>query len=275
MKLLMLKGLPASGKSTYAKTLTDFVEVNKDDIRAEILDGKWNPKKEKLVLKVRDERIIGALQNGQNVVSSDTNLNPRHEERLRQIARENGAEFEEMFFNVDLQTAIERDNKRENTVGESVIRNMWQKYIRPSLVVKQSERLTPCIIFDIDGTLAHMQNRSPYAWDKVDTDTPDIHVKEILDFYRKSYIIIILTGRDGSCYEMTKQWLEDNEIFYDYLYSREAGDSRKDSIVKRELWEKYIKDNYFVHAVFDDRNQVVDMWRDMGFKVFQVADGNF
>jgi len=30
-----------------------------------------------------------------------------------------------------------------------------------------------------------------------------------------------------------------------------------------------------IFAVFDDRQQVVDMWRDNGLTVFQVADGDF
>lgn len=56
---------------------------------------------------------------------------------------------------------------------------------------------------------------------------------------------------------------------------RPEGDKRKDSIVKAELFDKHIKDNYAVDFVLDDRNQVVKMWRDMGLKCLQVAPGEF
>ena len=59
------------------------------------------------------------------------------------------------------------------------------------------------------------------------------------------------------------------------LFMRPYGDSRKDSVVKREIFEREIQSRYQVVGVFDDRMQVVRMWRDLGLTVFQVADGDF
>jgi len=56
---------------------------------------------------------------------------------------------------------------------------------------------------------------------------------------------------------------------------REVGDMRKDRIVKLELFNEHIRHNYRVVAVWDDRKQVVEMWRALGLTVFHVADGNF
>ena len=56
---------------------------------------------------------------------------------------------------------------------------------------------------------------------------------------------------------------------------RKGGDKRIDSIVKKELYRKYIEPFYRVKLVLDDRNQVVDMWRDLGLPCWQVAPGNF
>jgi hypothetical protein len=56
---------------------------------------------------------------------------------------------------------------------------------------------------------------------------------------------------------------------------RKRGDKRKDVIVKKEIYEKFIKDNYEVFFVLDDRDQTVKGWRDLGLKCFQVAEGNF
>lgn len=59
------------------------------------------------------------------------------------------------------------------------------------------------------------------------------------------------------------------------LHMRKTGDMRKDAIVKREIFDGEIKDYFFIEFVLDDRNQVVEMWRDLGLTCFQVADGNF
>lgn len=56
---------------------------------------------------------------------------------------------------------------------------------------------------------------------------------------------------------------------------RPEGDIRKDSIVKREIFENYIRDYYNIQFVLDDRNQVVEMWRSLGLKCLQVAEGDF
>ena len=50
MKLIMTKGLPASGKSTWAKQYLDdnpgTKRVNKDDLRAMLDNGKWSKRNE-------------------------------------------------------------------------------------------------------------------------------------------------------------------------------------------------------------------------------------
>ena len=133
------------------------------------------------------------------------------------------------------------------------------------------------IICDIDGTLAHMQDRSPYDWDKVSDDVVDKTIKEILrTFYSTSkYAIILTSGRDDVCKQITERWLGKNYIFYDALYMRKHNDNRPDEVIKKEIYDKHIKDKYDVVFVLDDRNKVVKMWRDLGLKCLQVAEGDF
>jgi hypothetical protein len=54
-----------------------------------------------------------------------------------------------------------------------------------------------------------------------------------------------------------------------------AADMRKDSVVKQELFERFVRDKYNISFILDDRQQVVDMWRGLGLTVFQVAEGDF
>lgn len=136
--------------------------------------------------------------------------------------------------------------------------------------------LPDCYIFDIDGTLAHMQNhRGPFEWDKVHLDEVDDLMLALLNQLRRGNKIIIISGRDECCRELTFKWLNNNNIIYDLLFMRSANDNRKDSIIKEEIYNKHIKDKYNVLGIFDDRQQVVDMWRSLGLKCFQVEPGNF
>lgn len=85
----------------------------------------------------------------------------------------------------------------------------------------------------------------------------------------------MLSGREDSCFNQTKDWLEFYEIPYDRLLMRSDGDNRKDDIIKKEIFDKYIKDKLNVHFVLDDRNFVIKMWRSMGIPTLQVNYGDF
>ena len=141
----------------------------------------------------------------------------------------------------------------------------------------QNKDNDPCLIFDIDGTLAHMDRskRSPYDWHKVGEDTLDMPTKAIADLMAYSRVkVIICTGRDGVCLPETKEWLDRMGIHHDEIYIRDRGDQRADWIVKEEMWRKISEDNYIV-GMFDDRLQVVRRARALGLKVFNVEYNNF
>ena len=84
-----------------------------------------------------------------------------------------------------------------------------------------------------------------------------------------------MSGRPDNYREATEKWLADNHIVYEHLYMRAAGDNREDSIVKCELFHKYVQPAYNISVVLDDRNRVVAMWRKLGLTVLQVAEGGF
>lgn len=131
-------------------------------------------------------------------------------------------------------------------------------------------------IFDIDGTLALMKNRSPFAWDKVGEDILNINVARVLTILKNSgYEIIIITGRDEVCRKETITWLVNNNINYNLMLMREINDKRPDQVIKNELYENYIKGRFNILGVFDDRDSVVALWRSLGLTCFQVEYGNF
>lgn len=278
----MLRGLPASGKSTFALELVkngnNWCRVNKDDIRLE-----YPQFSEKEVISFEDEQIIRALEDGMNVVVDDTNFNPFHEKRLRDIADKylNSSEFEIKDFNTPLDECIKRDSLRDKSVGEKVIMDMHMKYIEPYLqaqkTIKHNPDLPDAYIFDIDGTLAkRVTDRGFYDWKRVGEDIVNEDVRNVLvSLVRDGKNIIVVSGRDSVCRKETIEWLNRKNLPFVNLLMREEGDNRKDNIIKLELYNNFIRDNYNILGVFDDRDSVVKMWRDIGLTCFQVAPGNF
>ena len=131
------------------------------------------------------------------------------------------------------------------------------------------------IICDLDGTLALFNGRGPFEWDKVSSDLPNPPVAELLRRYCADYTILLVSGRSEECREQTIDWLHQHNVPWSALYMRQAGDFRKDAVVKRELWDAHIEPRYAVAFCLDDRDQSVEFWRSLGLPCWQVAPGNF
>lgn len=280
-KVIITRGLPGSGKSTWAKSIikansNSYKRINNDDLRAMVDCNHWSPANEKFINELTDLFIIKSLQEGKHVIVDNTNLNTKHIDRIKQLVKGQAeVVINDSFLSVPLEVCIQNDLKRLNSVGKDVIVNMYEQYLKKTEPIDQDITLPKAIIVDIDGTLAHMKGRSPFDWQRVGEDECDEIIKGIVNAYDNHGVVIVMSGRDGSCRAITEKWLEDNGIKYDSLLMRIEGDMRKDSIVKRELFDTYIAGHYFIEYVLDDRQQVVDMWRDMGLKCLQVAPGNF
>lgn len=276
----MLKGLPASGKSTYARDLVKnngYVRVNKDDLRAMLHNSKHTRGNEAQVLRIRDAIILDCLHNGRSVVVDDTNLNPIHAQAISSMAKSFNATFETKFFDTPIEECIKRDLQRPVSVGERVIRQQYNQWLRKVAEPPVFNPKLPTIILcDIDGTVAHMGARSPFDWKKVSEDTIDKTIGGLLLLIETKVKIVFMSGRDAVCRPETEAWLAKHDLKYEALYMRAENDNRKDNIIKRELYEQHIAGKYNVLFVLDDRNQVVDMWRnELGLKVLQVAEGDF
>lgn len=288
----MCKGLPGSGKSTWAAQQfaddTTVAIVNKDTIRRELEETgwTWSPENEKTVEKVRDVRIKTALRLGFTVISDDTNFARKHKVRLEQLARETGATMETKVFDVPVEECIARNAAREGKarVPDKVIWDMWTKYLQPQAEFKVTPYVpmvgTPqAIICDLDGTLSMFKekgHRGPYDASKCDQDDVNLPVLAILQaMERQGYKIIFLSGREDVYRDQTETFLAMAGFVGYPLFMRKAKDFRKDWIVKAELFDANVRGKWDVLFVLDDRNQVVNMWREMGLTCLQVADGNF
>jgi predicted kinase len=279
-KILFLKGLPGSGKSTFAKQYQaehhGTVRTNKDELRALLHDSVYSKGKENFVLKVRDFIVDQALSEGHDIVCDDTNLAPKHLARMQEMAAKHNAAVEvKDFTDVPLEECIQRDLKRSRSVGERVIRSMHRQFLEPKPTKPVYDHALPdAVICDLDGTLALFDRDkvSPYDRDFL-ADKVNEAVRGILWYHHDCDAeIILLSGRKDTFREQTTTWLANNAIYYAHLYMRKDGDGRPDNVVKEELYEQHIRGKYNVVMVIDDRLSVCRLWHRLGLPLLRVGD---
>lgn len=142
------------------------------------------------------------------------------------------------------------------------------------------------VIVDLDGTLANRDHRLHHVTgSKKDfkafmaacgDDTPVEPIKYlVMRLLGEEHRIVVVTGRSMAVLGTTLDWLLDHDIDVDVILMRREGDNRPDHVVKKEMAEEAELTPENTVVVFDDRDSVVKMWRDAGFHVHQVAEGNF
>jgi predicted kinase len=296
-RLLITRGLPASGKTTFARKLQPgVVRVNRDDLRR-MLHGRrlFTQRAESQVTHAQRAAVEALLRAHTDVIVDDTNLRAKTVREWAELAAQHGATFEvHDFTDVPVDECIRRDAERDSDdqVGEEAIRRMHGRYLAgkrlplavpwvdpggPGEIYRPDPELPAAILVDIDGTVALMDGRSPYDWSKVGSDLPNQQViTAVRAMHAAGNAIVFCSGRDAVCRPETEAWLDLYVgVPYEALFMRPEGDTRKDAVVKREFFETEIRDRWRIAGVFDDRRQVVRMWRTLGLTVFQVAEGDF
>lgn len=291
-------GPSCSGKTSYAvervaNSKGKLINSNRDDIRftmfaiSDYSNYKFTKEREQMVTDVQFAMAEAALKVGKGIIVSDTNLEPSRWVKWKELAKQHNICFRIKYFSEDYSVLLERNLHRGRSTCPKVIKMQFDKfeqnspthinYWTPKPYVNPTEG-RKCWIVDIDGTLAHMDGlRGAFDYSKVGLDRPDQHVIDLVNMlYGLGHRIIIMSGREDSCFDETVKWLMKHKVKYDQLYMRKSGDQRKDNIVKDEMFIDHIEPKgYIIQGVLDDRNQVVSMWRKKGLKVFQVEDGDF
>jgi predicted kinase len=304
----VLVGISGLGKSTYAQDIStdNSIVISRDKLRemlfsyneSNIKDYYSRPdfgKCEQLVTKHLEELIHYNLSKNRDVILDATHLKLKYINQIKKKFYYTDIEFidvakEQGCFDIrHLQDlCIERDSQRTRQVGQVVITQQIRDYqqllrdfdFKPYFAniepILQDKSLPKAVIFDIDGTLALKGDRSPYNWGRVDEDDLNEWVVNLYKTVEKQgdYSLIICTGRDGICENITKGWLYINDFSYDEFHIRSEGNTEPDYVIKERMWRD-IASRYYIECMFDDRNQVVDHARRLGLNVAQVNYGDF
>jgi predicted kinase len=309
---LQASGKTTYAHNWVAENRKDRARVNRDDLRemfdkSEYVEGVTEGR----ILVARDALITSLLRRGVSVISDDTNLSSRNVRDLAKMAVHGSYDWRiEDFCGLPLETCLARNALRNDryiargqarrVLDQKVIIKTYERFIKGKtlpLPLPANEQLTggaegmmgavyqpddtlpDAVIVDIDGTIALRGTRNPFDESRVSEDAPNIPVIEaVWNEHANGVKIIFCSGRTSACRDATIEWLKANvlpERAWAQLYMRPEGDRRVDWEVKLEIFDEHIRDSYNVLRVYDDRQQVVDMWRSIGLTVLQVAPGNF
>ena len=143
------------------------------------------------------------------------------------------------------------------------------------------------VIFDVDGTIADVEHRRHFVsggnkdWSSFRKETVnDTPVEWVCDiakrFIAQGDEVAFFSARNESEREVTEkqisEWIGDN---HKGVFLRPDGDFRPDDEFKSDLADQFEELGGKIDLVFDDRNKVVDMWRQRGTTCVQVAEGDF
>ena len=288
-KIIVLQGPPASGKSTWAREMakagTPYVIVSRDAIR-ESRGDYWIPEQEDYITVLEEFAVISAIGRDLIPIIDATNLNPKTIEKWEATAREFNCEIEYKRFYVPFKEALARDKARSRPVGEKVLKRFYSQYFHEEYIkevgydnvpIRPHNNKPNCVVFDIDGVIAHHQGRLPFDWDNLENDLCDSRIVEIIkQFNLLAVKIIFLTGRPESVRTKTENWIRKNIPGINFsLIMRGANDFRSGEIVKKELWEQCIEPKYNTLSVYEDSNKCADMWRELGILTCQVYKNEY
>lgn len=288
--ILLTIGASSSGKTTWANEIQSkypdhWKSFNRDDYRFDLFTNgvhdwslyKFTKARERAVSEAIIEDVKTALEEGKSVIISDTNLKPQIRDSWKSFAKTHECNYEEKVFDVDWDTLVERSQTRSNGVSMKVLRDQYLMM----LIFLERERYIPnkdlpkAVIVDIDGTVADMTAiRGPFEWDKVCRDEPRTEILSMVKGMQMiGYSVVFLSGRDGVAYKDTMNWLKLHTDYPFELHMRAAGDSRKDYVVKEELFWP-LTERFNITTAVDDRPQVLRLWEELGIKNIVNVSGS-
>ncbi|MEG0773596.1 AAA family ATPase [Clostridium sp.] len=141
--LLVLIGVPASGKTTFAKEFikdkSTWIRISREDIKL-MCGNYWALSREALINSYEELMIEKALVNNYNVIIDSTNLNHKTKIKWEALAYKLNIKLQYKEFIIPYKEAIKRDKNRAIHVGEDNIRMLYRKYY-PDILASELDEI--------------------------------------------------------------------------------------------------------------------------------------
>ena len=297
-----MQGPPRSGKSTWAKEHVNEVLINTYVYVISTKDLGWTKTDKGYIINTLDsvldterdeikERLSYRNINWDIIIDA-YNIHPQRVQEFEKLANEMGAELVIKQLYVPYAESYKRNKEAgvhsKEYIPRDVIAQFYDTFyheqyrdeLTDKRVIRQPEpALPPCIICDLDATLALHQGREPFEWDSLLTDKIDPRLRDLLNIHMTIGVqVFFLTGRTKYAQRDTLKWLKDPKQGLDgrwELITRSRGDFSSGEIYKRKMYEQHIQGKYNVLCVFEDSNKCVSMWRELGLLTCQVANSDY
>lgn len=287
-------GAPGCGKSTWAERILNrynlegkperFMELNRDNIRFRGKPKDWskytfNGYNEGKVTKKFEQRMHNAIEQGLDIICSDTNINIVHRTRLIQTLQDAGYDVSIKHFLVDLDDLYFRNHNREGGIPRERVLHYYiemERQFNGASIVTDYDGNETMYILDVDGTMLNIDHRNPHDSTEMINDKANHHISNIAKLIIECGIpYVIFSGRNESDRDVTLEVLY-REVSRDIdtrnLFMRADGDFRQDHVVKREMFETNLGTGIFNYVAVDDRKQVIEQcWSVLGVKTIDVG----
>ncbi|QQS21042.1 MAG: ATP-binding protein [Candidatus Moraniibacteriota bacterium] len=121
-------GIPGSGKTTLLEPFSrqnHYIYICPDNVREELTGSSKDQSQNPLVWRMCFQGVAASLQRGISFVFDATFTLPEQRERIISLSRESGVKtIIGVYFNTLLETALNRNAKRDRVVEESVLKKM-------------------------------------------------------------------------------------------------------------------------------------------------------
>lgn len=308
-------GKSTKAKAWVAEDPANRRRVNRDNLRMSVYGsyvlepdnvagGLSVAQKEHYISEIQANAVRNFLRAGYSVIIDDTNLIGKIVRGWYSLAIEFNAKFRVMDVEVTLDEALKNNAKRASLGGRDVPIHVIERQFKrhtckpsgqlnkvPPLETNTEKKISvskyiadegkpKAWIFDVDGTLTIAGGRNIYDETLVYNDAPNWPVVNLARTLIESGAQVIITSaRSEFCRTDTERWLREVAgIDFSALFLRTVEEQQnkiKDSVVKLRLFDTYIRNEYNIQGVFDDRDAVVALWRDLGLFCAQVNYGNF
>jgi predicted kinase len=289
----IVRGLPSCGKTTWAREWVEQeptlrARVSRPDLAA-MAGGALSLGQ---VRQLRDVTLSALLAADMDVVVDDIHLSEHSVQEILDIARQHQSLILVYDMSqIPLDEVFRRNSLRDRPVPEDVIAGYHRTFITgqpfplpippapqkpdpPQAYVPVEGQ--PTYLVDVDAVVLRGE-RGLHDWDAVGLDRPNegfIWLLEALDGIGL-FQFVFLSGRPETCREAIEKWLTDHVgVEWGRLFMRDTGDSRPNSVVKMETFDREIRERYNVVGVFDGEDEDISMWRSLGLTVFRVANSD-